>query len=58
MSLSLLISNCYQQNIANRKIAIVILPFASWIKLARSAGKVVAAIAAVQAGDYMELTLT
>ena len=47
----------YQQNIANRKIAIVVLPFASWIRLERYAGKSAAAISAVQAGDYIELTL-
>lgn len=48
----------YQQNIANRKIAIVVLPYASGIRLERYAGKVASAIAARQAGDYIELSLT
>jgi hypothetical protein len=47
----------YQQNLANRRLAILVLPFASWPKLEKHKSKIVAAIEALQAGDYLELTL-
>ena len=34
----------YQQNLANRRLAILVLPFASWPKLERHKSKIVAAI--------------
>jgi hypothetical protein len=34
----------YQQNLANRKLAILVLPFASWPKLKGHKSKIVAAI--------------
>ena len=46
----------YQQNLANR-LAILVLPFASWPKLERHKSKIVAAIEALQPGDYLDLTL-
>ena len=47
----------YQQNLGNRRLAILVLPFASWPKLKERKSKIVAAIEALQAGDYLELTL-
>ena len=47
----------YQQNLANRRLAILVLPFASWPKLERHKSKIVAAIEALQPGDYLDLTL-
>jgi hypothetical protein len=43
----------YQQNLANRRLAILILPFASWPKLEGHKSKIVAAIEALQPGDYI-----
>jgi hypothetical protein len=40
----------YQQNLANRRLAILVLPFASWPKLERHKSKIVAAIEALQPG--------
>jgi hypothetical protein len=47
----------YQRNLGNRRLAILVLPFASWPKLEEHKSKIVAAIVALQAGDYLELTL-
>ena len=47
----------FQQNLANRRLAILVLPFASWPKLERHKSKIVAAIEALQPGDYRDLTL-
>jgi len=38
-------------------LAILVLPFASWPKLERHKSKIVAAIEALQPGDYLDLTL-
>ena len=45
----------YQQNLADRKIAIVVLPFASWPKLQTRVSEIAVAIANLQLGDYIEL---
>jgi hypothetical protein len=47
----------YQQNLTNRKLAIVVLPFASWPKLERHHSKIVAVIEALRPGDYVDLKL-
>ena len=47
----------YQRNLGNRRLAILVLPFASWPKLEEHKSKIVAAIVALQAGDYLEVTL-
>jgi len=47
----------YQQNLENRRLAILVLPFASSPKLERHKSKIVAAIEALQPGDYLDLTL-
>lgn len=46
-----------QQNLAGRRIAILILPHASWIKLQTHAEKIAAAVTAIQPGSYIELRL-
>lgn len=44
----------YQQNLSGRRIAIVVLPHASWLKLERHAGKIAAVVLAVRPGSYVE----
>jgi hypothetical protein len=44
-----------QQNLADRKLAVLVLPFASWPKLKLQAEKIVARVAALRAGEYAEL---
>ena len=45
----------YQQNLASRRLAILVLPYASWIKLRTHAGKIAIAVKAMQPGSYVEL---
>ena len=47
----------YQQNLASRRIAILVLPYASWIKLRMHAEKIAMAVTAMQPGSYEELRL-
>jgi len=47
----------YQQNLAGRRLAILVLPFASWPKLQGHVSNIVAAIEAMTPGQYVELTL-
>ena len=47
----------YQQNLAGRQLAILVLPFASWPKLQRHVATIVAAIEALTPGQYLELSL-
>lgn len=47
----------YQQNLVGRRIAILVLPHASWIKLQTRAEKIAAAVAMMQPGGYVELRL-
>jgi hypothetical protein len=44
-----------QQNLAGRKLAVLILPFASWPRLKPNAEKIVSRVAALRAGEYAEL---
>lgn len=44
----------YQQNLAARKIAILVLPFASWPKLRAQAAEIAAAVDALNSGEYVE----
>jgi hypothetical protein len=46
-----------QQNLLNRKIAILALPFASWPKLERYTSEIVSAIETLKPGDYVLLDL-
>lgn len=47
----------YQQNIAGRRLAILVLPFASWPKLQNHVAAIGMAVAALKPGDYVELVL-
>jgi hypothetical protein len=46
-----------QQNLVNRKIAILVLPFASWPRLERNISEIVSAIDMLKPGDYVALDL-
>ena len=47
----------YQQDLANRRIAILVLPYASWIRLRTQVEKIAKAVTAMQPGAYEELQL-
>lgn len=44
----------YQQNLAGRKLAIFVLPFASWPRLQGHGAEIAAAIDSMKPGDYVE----
>ena len=43
-----------QQNLPGRKLAVLVLPFASWPRLKPNADKIVSRVASLGAGDYAE----
>ncbi len=45
----------YQQNLTDRKIAVVVLMTASWPRISKQADKVAAAIEGAGSGDYIEV---
>ena len=45
----------YQQNLAGRQLAILVLPFASWPRLQIRLAEVASAVGALKIGDYVEL---
>jgi hypothetical protein len=45
----------HQQNLSGRKIAVLVLPFASWPKLQGQAAEIAVAIAGLTPGAYAEL---
>ena len=47
----------YQQNLDRRTIAILVLPYANWIKLQPHAATIAASASSLRAGDYVELDL-
>lgn len=47
----------YQQNLAGRRLAILVLPFASWPRLQSHVSSIVSAIDCLKPGDYVELSL-
>jgi hypothetical protein len=47
----------YQQNLAVRRLAILVLPFASWRRLRSHLPAIVAALDALKVADYVELAL-
>jgi hypothetical protein len=47
----------YQQNLGNQRLAILVLPFASWPKLQRYLPVIVNAINGLKPSDYLELSL-
>lgn len=46
-----------QQNLKDRKIAVVVLMTASWPRISKQADKVAAAIEGAGSGDYIEVEL-
>lgn len=46
-----------QQNLSGRKLAILVLPFASWPRLEPHAQNIEARIATLRAGEYLEIDL-
>lgn len=47
----------HQQNLAGRRIAILVLPTTSWPRLQKIAPEIAAAVAALQPGQYLEVPL-
>lgn len=47
----------YQQNLVGRRLAILVLPYASWPKLQTHLPTIVAAIEAMSPGQYQEVSL-
>ena len=47
----------YQQNLAGRQLAILVLPYASWPRLSSHVGTIAAAVDAMRTGDFIELVL-
>jgi precorrin-2 methylase len=47
----------YQQNLQERKIAIVVLVTTSWPKIQKSVENIVKSINAINAGDYLEVAM-
>lgn len=47
----------YQQNLAGRRLAILVLPFASWPKLQAHVANIASAIDSLKPGDYVEFAL-
>lgn len=48
----------YQQNLAGRRLAILVLPTTSWPKIQRHSAEVVAAVNQLRPGDFRELTFS
>ena len=48
----------YQQNLAGRRLAILVLPTTSWPKISRHASFVAEAVGQMQPGDYRELVFS
>jgi hypothetical protein len=47
----------YQQNLADRHLAILVLPYASWPKLQKHLAKIARAVETLKPNDYIELIL-
>ncbi|MGH8091886.1 MAG: hypothetical protein ACREIF_00225 [Chthoniobacterales bacterium] len=47
----------YQQNLAGRRVAILVLPHASWRKLEPRAKEIAAALSALKPRDYVEFQI-
>ena len=45
----------YQQNLADRRLAILVLPTTSWPEIQRHVAEIVAAVSSLQPGEYREL---
>lgn len=47
----------YQQNLAGRRLAILVLPFANWPRLQKHLPTIASAIGSMKPGDFLELAL-
>ena len=47
----------HQQNLAEQRIAILVLPTTSWPRLQKIASQIAAAVASLQPGQYLEVPL-
>ena len=47
----------HQQNLAERRIAILVLPTPSWPRLQKIGSQIAAAVASLQPGQYLEVPL-
>jgi hypothetical protein len=47
----------YQQNLVGRRLAILVLPYASWPKLQKHLVKIANAVEAIKPNDFIELIL-
>lgn len=47
----------YQQNVAGRKLSILVLPTNDWPTLKRMADRIVVKVAALKPGDFIEMSL-
>lgn len=47
----------YQQNLTGRRLAILVLPFASWPRLRNHVAAIESAVDGLKPGDYVELVL-
>ncbi|MBI5684619.1 MAG: DUF5615 family PIN-like protein [Verrucomicrobia bacterium] len=45
----------YQQNLANRRLAILVLPTTNWLEIRNHTAEVAATVQAMKPGDYREL---
>ena len=45
----------YQQNLAGRRLAILLLPTTNWLEIEAHSEEVVAAVTAIKPGEYREL---
>lgn len=48
----------YQQNLAGRRLAILVLPTTNWLEIRKHPSEVLAAVNAVKPGEYRELRWT
>jgi hypothetical protein len=46
----------YQQNLAGRKLAIIVLPTTSWPEIQKHIDHIIKAISLIKSGDYSEVT--
>lgn len=46
-----------QQNLSGRKLAILVLPFASWPRLEPNTEKIASRVVTMQTGEYVEIAL-
>jgi hypothetical protein len=48
----------YQQNLSGRRLAILVLPTTSWLRLRNHADQILRAVNAMRAGDLVQVSLS